>query len=383
MDPLTTTPEESLDPFLLSVLQNSKNRHTLKKLEETLNQFVLNGELQRLEFPPKGSFQRRIIHRVASRYGLDNILLAAESNGSKSDKRRLVLLKTEQTKIPSVLLSEYEVKKEVVEQSTTAGACNSNKPLFLKRNMQNQQQNGTHRNFHRSSSFGGIEAGTGNVIRGVTEEEYQKARARIFNSNQVSKYSQVDSKRTVCQQDSWVQSCSANNSCELQVPDSTRPPTQESLGAVVDDKETENDVFDPDFDRSCSRWGATIPLSSCASHTNQTESYSSRPPVVGNYINSQHSSSKYQNAICTSLKGSSYPSSMMPRNITNEQSLASSYPALQFPNYHLHCSFGDSSQKVTYLPNGSIPTASNEPSIYLSKEPASSYIHEFPPLGRT
>ncbi|GJQ10469.1 hypothetical protein GpartN1_g2260.t1 [Galdieria partita] len=383
-----TTQEESLDSFLLSVLQNNKNRDTLKKLEETLNQFVKNSELQRLEFPPKTAFQRRIIHRVALRYGLDNLLLAAENNGTNSDKRRLILLKTEHTKIPNVLLSEWDKsvpKRGVVnELRQTPTENTNNKPFFLKRN----EPNGVQRTLHRSSSCGGLEAGTGNVIRGVTEEEYQKARARIFNSNSVSQCSQtqVGTKMTVSEELSCIPSpdIPSHSFQPFLATDETRTG-EDNWVTFVEEKETENDVYDPDFDRSYSRWGATIPMSTCANNSSQnlTDSYPHstqlRPPIVGNYINQHYTfASKNQNAPLKGLESSS----MMPRNISPDHSLTSSYPSLQFPSYQLHCSFGDSSQVVGYIPNNSVSTTSNDTSIYLSKDP-SSYIHEFPPLGRT
>ncbi|GJD12996.1 hypothetical protein Gasu2_70520 [Galdieria sulphuraria] len=309
--------------------------------------------------------------------------------------RRLVLLKTEQTKIPNVLLSDWEnsvAKREVANESRQTPTENTNsKPFFLKRNV----QQGAQRTFHRSSSCVGLEAGIGNVIRGVTEEEYQKARARIFNNSVASHCSQtqqIGTKTDISKETKWLHSPSTpTHTLQPLVEAQDTSVMEDNWVAFVEEKETENDVYDPDFDRSYSRWGATIPSSTCShinGNPNLTQSYlhstQLRPAVIGNYMNNNQYTltSKTQNVSYGPMKGAESSSSRVPRNNLHEHSFASSYPALQFPSYQLHCSFGDSSQIVGYVPNNSVSTTSNDTSIYLSNDP-SSYIHEFPPLGRT
>eukprot|EP00871_Galdieria_phlegrea_P000907 jgi/Galph1/1817/GphlegSOOS_G495.1 len=396
----------TFDPFLLSVLQNTKNRETLKKLEETLNQFVKNESLQRLEFPPKTAFQRRIIHRVASRYQLDNILLAADNN-SKSDKRGLVLIKTKNTQIPKLLLSELSGLEEKSVQQHTQPAkqavqppmeTNSNvgsKPLFLKRNARDN----THRNFHRTWSSGGLESGGGTVIRGVTEEEYQKARARIFSGNGTNSKlgSSTSEGENELKKEERLETCDWKISCSEDTVERTvqeNPPgVSSSPDALVDrELETENDVNDPDFDRSYSRWGATMPVvNTCQSEAGflANPGYPATKPVHGNTVLvGNHTVNNYwgyhaqaEQNIPPAAFDSVFisPDNISHRPYEHHNSLYSECAGAQFPGSIIHCNYGNSPHFVS---NISVEESANDSSSYLSMDPTS-YVNEFPPLGRT
>jgi len=64
-----------LDKFLLSCLENPKDKITLLKLEKEIIAFLKNDKLTRLKFPPMSSYQRLIVHRVANHFGLEHTVL--------------------------------------------------------------------------------------------------------------------------------------------------------------------------------------------------------------------------------------------------------------------------------------------------------------------
>uniref|UniRef100_A0A7S3EN56 R3H domain-containing protein n=2 Tax=Rhodosorus marinus TaxID=101924 RepID=A0A7S3EN56_9RHOD len=154
-----------VDDFLLSLLQNPKNRGSLVKLEANLDNFVRDASLQRLEVPPKKAFQRKIVHKVAVRYNLENKLVAPASNSGVDEPRALILIKTEATAIPKTRLSDIDVSLQ--KQARDTDKLDSAMKTMSIRRRESDHAHGKGSNVHKKNQNSG-------TIRTITEEEYAK-----------------------------------------------------------------------------------------------------------------------------------------------------------------------------------------------------------------
>lgn len=118
------------DDWLLTVMKKERNRVMLAALEKTLSSFIQDPKLQRLPFPPKGAFHRKVCHAVAQRYQLDHRLEQAPN--SSGGELRLVLIKTSASSVPSVsldqLLKEYQRADGSVDAIPQAGTTGGATP---------------------------------------------------------------------------------------------------------------------------------------------------------------------------------------------------------------------------------------------------------------
>lgn len=155
--------EPVVDEWLLTVLQNPRNREALRKLEQCLDKFVADTALQYLEVPPKNAFGRKIVYSVAARYNLENRLGTASES---EDNRSLLLIKTDTSAIPKTRLSDYDSNPQKPQTDANEKQDSSRKPLFLRK--REPDSNGPiGQSVRRSNSSVG-------TIRGVTDEEYAR-----------------------------------------------------------------------------------------------------------------------------------------------------------------------------------------------------------------
>ncbi|KAJ8906720.1 hypothetical protein NDN08_003209 [Rhodosorus marinus] len=288
-----------VDEFLLSLLQNPKNRGSLVKLEANLDNFVRDGLLQRLEVPPKNAFQRKIVHKVAVRYNLENKLVAPASNSGVDEARALILIKTEATAIPKTRLSDIDMSLQ--KQSRDTDKLDSAMKTMSIRRRESDHAHGKGSNVHKKNQNSG-------TIRTITEEEYAKARARIFQNSDSGRDSSVESdgKQPVARPRQPLGPVDGSRGFTRRaVADGVQPPSSSSVGvsqrvespgpigrgecavpkqsaaernslrsdslpqsdAQVDSptsnrkprQQWENDIYDPDFDRSYHRWVTPTP----------------------------------------------------------------------------------------------------------------------------
>ncbi|KAI8049560.1 single-stranded nucleic acid binding R3H [Syncephalis plumigaleata] len=73
-----------MDAFLLTALNNPRDRIFLLKLDKDMEQFILDTSRTRLEFPPLNSYQRLIIHKVAAYFNI--------SHSVEPNKKSVVIL---------------------------------------------------------------------------------------------------------------------------------------------------------------------------------------------------------------------------------------------------------------------------------------------------
>ncbi|PKU37759.1 ubx hypothetical protein [Limosa lapponica baueri] len=164
MSPLEDSSQEYTDStgidlheFLVNTLKNNpRDRMMLLKLEQEILDFIGNNEVPRKKFPPMTSYHRMLLHRVAAYFGL-------EHNVDQSGKA-VIVNKTSNTRIPDQKFCEH-IKDEKSDDFQ--------KRYILKRDNSSLDKDDNQmrirlKDDRRSKS---IEE---------REEEYQRARERIF-----------------------------------------------------------------------------------------------------------------------------------------------------------------------------------------------------------
>ncbi|KAG7608163.1 SUZ domain [Arabidopsis suecica] len=239
--------EAMVDPFLVEALQNPRHRLTILRMELDIQKFFQSPEQQQYEFQPlPTSYLRLIAHRVAQHYGL--FTTALEGGGVDGSGNRILATKTVESRYPYVCLSEIPVKQPEIH----------GRPEGFKIAIKPRPNRGA----GGSGSGSGVEK---NLLRSVEErkEEYDKARARIFNSPSSSDsedsstrappppYPRLDSKHNTA--------CPSRNETEVVVNYNSNPVDVERNGVIRDSGRTsrvaiirdrEKDRYDPDYDRN-------------------------------------------------------------------------------------------------------------------------------------
>ncbi|CAN8062764.1 unnamed protein product [Agarophyton chilense] len=200
------------DAWLWKVLQKHKNREMIAILEDTLTSFVHDDQQSSLRFPPRNAFHRRVCHAVARRYQLAHKLEPIPDAHLSSDALRLVLIKTSHSSVPTHRLQHFAAlpppaqhqQSSCTQQqqnalsdssgvhaddyrahtSTNTTSNPSQQPQsaaiparFLRRPTTGNLKPARPRIPPGSSSLSSASAP---ALRSITEEDYRKARARIF-----------------------------------------------------------------------------------------------------------------------------------------------------------------------------------------------------------
>ncbi|CAA0381987.1 unnamed protein product [Arabidopsis thaliana] len=240
-----TEKEAMVDPFLVEALQNPRHRLTILRMELDIQKFFQNPEQLQFEFPPfPTSYLRLAAHRVAQHYGLVTMALDNGTGAGDGSDNRILVTKTAESRFPYVCLSEIPVKQP--ENGRPEGFKIAIKPRPK-----------------RGSGCGGSGSGVQqNLLRSVEErkEEYDKARARIFNSPSSSDSEDSSSLRPPSLE--VKNTCINRNETEVAVNNSpvdavTRDSGRTSRVAIIRDRE--KDRYDPDYDRSYDRYVRVMP----------------------------------------------------------------------------------------------------------------------------
>ncbi|MBN3324774.1 R3HD1 protein, partial [Atractosteus spatula] len=164
-----------LHEFLVNTLKNNpRDRMMLLKLEQDILDFISNNESQRRKFPPMTSYHRMLLHRVAAYFGLDH-------NVDQTGKS-VIINKTSNTRIPDQKFSEH-IKDDKGDDFQ--------KRYILKRDNSSMDKDDSSMRIRlkedrRSKS---IEE---------REEEYLRARERIFKDGLCTQESFPPDKRCIC-----------------------------------------------------------------------------------------------------------------------------------------------------------------------------------------
>ena len=200
-------------------------------MELDIQKFFQNPDQLQFEFPPfPTSYLRLAAHRVAQHYGLVTTALDNGTGALDGSDIRILATRTAESRFPHVCLSEIPVKQ-----------AENGRPEGLKIAIKARPTK-------RGSGCGGGGSGVQqNLQRSVEErkEEYDKARARIFNSPSSSDSEDSSSLR--------APSLEGSNTCvNRNEPEVTAVNNSASRVAIIRDRE--KDRYDPDYDRSYERY---------------------------------------------------------------------------------------------------------------------------------
>ncbi|KAF3598719.1 hypothetical protein F2Q69_00038803 [Brassica cretica] len=227
----TADKEAMVDPFLVEALQNPRHRLTILRMELDIQKFFQSPDQLQFEFPPfPTSYLRLAAHRVAQHYGLVTTALDNGAGALDGSDNRILATRTAESRFPHVCLSEIPVKQP--EDGRPEGFKIAIKARPTKRG---------------SGCGGGVSGVQQSLQRSVEErkEEYDKARARIFNSPSSS-----DSEDSSSLQAPPLE---GSNTCvNRNEPEVTAVNNNTSRVAIIRDRE--KDRYDPDYDRSYERY---------------------------------------------------------------------------------------------------------------------------------
>lgn len=160
-----------VDQFLREALQNPRERLSILRMEQDVEKFIRDPSQQQLEFQQlPTSYLRLAAHRVAQHYSLQSMVLLDNSlpDGTGS---RIIVRKTSDCRLPLIRLADIPVNLP----SEDGGAIK----VAIKQRPQKRSQmaNNANSNSLKSGSAKSVEE---------RKEEYNRARARIFNSSIIS-----------------------------------------------------------------------------------------------------------------------------------------------------------------------------------------------------
>jgi len=169
---LSSNPTEEqinqVDQFLREALQKPRERLSILRMEQDILNFIRDPRQHQLEFTAlPTSYLRLAAHRAAQHYSLQSIAVPDNSMADGSGSR-IILFKSLQCRLPLVRLLDIPVELPQDDKS------NLGKVAIKQRSQKCSQTVNTTGNNSKT-----------NQLRSVEErkEEYNRARARIFNSS--------------------------------------------------------------------------------------------------------------------------------------------------------------------------------------------------------
>ncbi|KAH0723329.1 hypothetical protein KY290_006679 [Solanum tuberosum] len=234
-----------VDPFLVEALQNPRHRLTILRMELDIQKFLQSSDVQQLELPHfPTSYLRLAAHRVAQHYGLQTMV---QDNVVDGQGAKILVTRKPESKYPAVRLSDVPPKQS-----------DSDKYEKMKIVIQPRPSNTS----SKDSELGAKRS----QVRTVEErkEEYDRARARIFNSpiNSETRDNLVrvasDLKNSIDENE-----CSNRLLLDMEKSISNREGGTSSRVAIFRDREKE--LSDPDYDRNYVRYVKSVPSGQCFS----------------------------------------------------------------------------------------------------------------------
>ncbi|CAB4268825.1 unnamed protein product [Prunus armeniaca] len=157
-----------VDQFLREALQNPRERLSILRMEQDVEKFIRDPIQQQLEFQQlPTSYLRLAAHRVAQHYSLQSMVLL-DNNLPDGSGSRIIVRKTSECRLPQIRLADIPVSLPSEDGGVTKVA--------IKQRPQKRSQTANNANSNSAKS---------NSSKTVEErkEEYNRARARIFNSS--------------------------------------------------------------------------------------------------------------------------------------------------------------------------------------------------------
>ncbi|CAN6360102.1 unnamed protein product, partial [Urochloa humidicola] len=219
-----------VDPFLIEALDNPRHRLMVLRMELDIQKFLQNPQLQEFEFQNfPTSYLRCAAHRVAQHYGLETTVADSLVDGSVS---RIVARKTPETRYPPIALSEVPSKQARNDHEA------AEKLKFVIYQRPKAFQNGAADAANKNGAPKTVEERT---------EEYNKARARIFNGSISADTDAASVLGTLST--GRVEPVNVEPSA-----DEIKVSTMNNRSRVAVFKDTEKDRSDPDYDRNYKRY---------------------------------------------------------------------------------------------------------------------------------
>jgi hypothetical protein len=172
--------EFQFDEVLLGALAQPKNRLLILKLEKDLEKFIIDVKRTKFEMKPMNPYQRLLVHRVAQYFKLDHVVADVLNTGimdeASKQKRAMILFKSPLSRVPTLKLADLVEQPE--EKEPPVILTPPTKSVMIMKRANSQNANGSELRSKSSTDS----SSTKNMTLEQREEEYQKARARIFGS---------------------------------------------------------------------------------------------------------------------------------------------------------------------------------------------------------
>ncbi|XP_064472332.1 cAMP-regulated phosphoprotein 21-like isoform X2 [Ornithodoros turicata] len=151
-----------LEQFIVETLhKNHKDRVMMLKIEQDLINFIKDAKRPSHKFQQMSSYHRMLVHRVAAYFGLDHNV---DQSGTS-----VIVNKTRNTRLPDVRFKD-QIREDLLQEEPKKSILKRDSTSFEDGKESPERQSST--DSRRSKS---IEQ---------REEEYEKARARIFNQDE-------------------------------------------------------------------------------------------------------------------------------------------------------------------------------------------------------
>ncbi|GAU23529.1 hypothetical protein TSUD_40080 [Trifolium subterraneum] len=157
-----------VDQFLREAIQNPRERLSILRIEQDVLNLIQDPNQQQIEFNQlPTSYLRLAAHRVAQHYSLQSMVLMDNNSLPDGSGSTIIVRKTAECKLPVIRLADIPVKLPSENNAVMKVAI---KPRPQK---QSQILNNANSNSGKKNSSKSVEE---------RKEEYNRARARIFNS---------------------------------------------------------------------------------------------------------------------------------------------------------------------------------------------------------
>ncbi|KAJ1288997.1 hypothetical protein BS78_02G132100 [Paspalum vaginatum] len=162
-----------VDPFLREALEKPRERLSVLRMEQDILKFIRDPSWTQFEFNSlPTSYLRLAAHRLAQHYFLQSIAIADNSLPDGTGSRIILRKTSSECQLPAVRLADIQVNLPQEESTSVAKVAIKQRPQ---------------KNFHSLNSSS-AHSSRDNLQKSVEErkEEYNKARARIFNNSSSS-----------------------------------------------------------------------------------------------------------------------------------------------------------------------------------------------------
>ncbi|XP_062193627.1 uncharacterized protein LOC133897069 [Phragmites australis] len=162
--------DDLVDQFLREALEKPRERLSVLRMEQDIVKFISDPRQTQFEFQGlPTSYLRLAAHRLAQHYFLQSIAIPDNSLPDGTGSRIILRKTSSECRLPAVRLADIPVNLPQEESSSVAKVAIKQRPQ---------------KNFHSNHSLS-AHSSRDNLQKSVEErkEEYNKARARIFNNS--------------------------------------------------------------------------------------------------------------------------------------------------------------------------------------------------------